>query len=269
MKTVLLHVAEDEGFESRFNAAIDLVCSFQGHLSCVQATPFDSFLLTDPFGGTYAMPAVMEQVRNGEERQRRLVEERLGREGISWNWLHFDGSAAQILVDRARLADLIVLSLRQGGGSGRKSLDVVADVALHARTAVLAVPPAIRTIDCRGTAVGAWNGAPESSHALRAALPLLEKAAAVHVVTITDDRTDFPATEACEYLARHGVAAQLHEWPRNGRSIGGALIEAATTLNAAFLVAGCYGHSRLREAVLGGATRELLETSPLPLLLAH
>ena len=100
-------------------------------------------------------------------------------------------------------------------------------------------------------------------------MPLLEKASAVHVVTVSDDARGYPPTEACHYLARHGIGAQLHSWPLDGGSTADAIRAAAATLGAAYVVMGCYGHSRFREAVLGGVTREMLRESGLPLLIAH
>ena len=92
---------------------------------------------------------------------------------------------------------------------------------------------------------------------------------AVHVVTITQGHREFPATDASHYLARHGIASELHEKSAEGRSTAAALLAAAAALSAAWLVMGAYGHTRLREAVLGGATRDMLHASDVPLLLAH
>ena len=65
------------------------------------------------------------------------------------------------------------------------------------------------------------------------------------------------------------MSTELHEWPAEGRSTAASLLNAAGSLSAAYLVMGAYGHTRLREAVLGGATRDILHSSTVPLLLAH
>jgi nucleotide-binding universal stress UspA family protein len=223
--------------------------------------------MADPFGGVYALPSVIEHVAKADEAHRGKLEERLGREGISWNWLRYDGMPAQLIVDRSRLADLIVLSLSDNRDD--EPLSIVADVAIHARAPVLAVPAEASGFDAGGTAVVAWNGALEAAHALRLALPMLAQADKVQIVTVAEDRTEFPSTDACEYLARHGIGSQLHEWPLEGRDVAEAVAGAAQALGGAYLVMGAYGHSRMREAVLGGVTRKLLRTSALPLLLGH
>lgn len=270
MKSVLLYANQDSGLESRLQAALDVVRLFGGHLTCVQATPFDGFIMGDPFGGIYALPTVLENVRNAEEEHRERVEARLRSDNLSWDWLRHDGSPGQIMTDRSRLSDLIVLSLPGDSISlGGDPLSLAADVAVHARAPVLAIPQSEGSVNPGGAALVAWNGSPESSHALRMALPMLKKASGVHIVTVADDRTEFPATDACQYLARHGVEAKLHEWPKGDRNISEALLDAAATLRADYLVMGAYGHTRLREAILGGTTREMLGDSRIPLLLAH
>jgi nucleotide-binding universal stress UspA family protein len=271
MKSVLLYANDDQGLESRFQAALDAVRLFEGHLTCIQATPFDSYIIGDPFGGVYAMPSIMGEVRAADDAHRARMEERLRREGVSWEWLHHDGNPAQTVVDRSRLCDLIVLSLPTptDGIAHERALALTGEVAIHARTPVLAVPQASRGVDALGPALVAWNGAPESSNALRLALPMLRQASVVHVVTVAEDGGEFPAVDACTYLARHGIQAELHEWPRDGNSTAEALIEAAARLGATYVLMGAYGHSRFREAVVGGVTREMLLRSPVPLLLGH
>jgi nucleotide-binding universal stress UspA family protein len=266
MKSVLLYANQDSGLEARFQAALDMVRLFNGHLICLQVTPYEAFIMGDPFGGVYALPSVAKQVAEEDDRHRGALEERLRREDVSWDWIHFDGGPAQLIVDRARLADLIVLSLPAGEDG---PLPITADVAIHARAAVLAVPSASRGLQSGGPALVGWNGSHEAAHALRLALPLLAKASKVNIVTVTDDRPDFPATDAAEYLALHGIGSELSECLREGRSTADTLIAAAHDLGAVYVAMGAYGHNRMREAVLGGVTRDLLRSSPVPLLLGH
>lgn len=268
MKTILLYANEDNGLESRLQGALDVARAFDSHITCAQVTPYDSFIMGDAFGGMYAMPTVIEQVREKEEEHRARIEARLANEGTGWDWLRYDGQPAQVLFDRARLADLIVLSLASGRNyEGPSSL--VADVAINARAPVLALPVESRRLDLFGPALVAWDGRMEGAHALRLSRALLRKASEVHVVTVTDDVVEFPPADAALYLSRHGIDCVLHQWPREGRSTADALIDAAAALKVGYVVMGAYGQSRLREALLGGATREMLQASPVPLVLAH
>ena len=268
MKTVLLYANDDSGMESRLQAALDVARTFGAHLTCLQVTPFDAFVMGDPFGGVYALPTILDAVRKAEDEHRSRLESRLRAEGVSWDWARFDGSPAQLAADRARLCDLIVLSL-PAGGNYDGPLSMVGDVALHAGGAVLAVPQSSRGLDYLGNAIVAWNGSMESCQALRRSVPLLARAAQVRIVTIAEDETEFPATGASEYLARHDIATELHQWPRDGRSTSEALLDAAHGLGGAYIVMGAYGHSRMQESLLGGTTREMIRCAAFPLLLAH
>jgi nucleotide-binding universal stress UspA family protein len=88
-------------------------------------------------------------------------------------------------------------------------------------------------------------------------------------VEVSDGSLGRSAREAAQWLSRHDIGADVHEWPAKGRRVSVALLHAAAELSAACLVMGAYGHSRLRETVLGGTTRELIATTTVPLLLAH
>ena len=266
MRAILLDVFPDRGLEARLTAALAIARLFGGRLTCVQATPFNAYIVGDPFGGVYALPAVMEQVRSDEEAHRSRVEGWLGKEGVTWEWIQRDGIPEQVLLRESTLADLIVTRLPSEGGD---RFDTAAYLSIHARGPVLAVPPSAMDFDPEGAAVVAWNGSPEAAHALRLALPLLARAAAVHIVQITEDDCDFPTNEALSYLALHGIRADLADYPRAGHSLAGSLVEAATEADARYIVMGAYGHTRFSEAVLGGMTRDLLRASPIPLLLAH
>src|SRR3546814_12831980 len=100
-----------------------------------------------------------------------------------------------------------------------------------------------------GRALIAWNGSYEAAHALRSAITLLQQAQEVNIVTVDEDADSFPATSASEYLSRHGIASELHEWPRNDRTVAATLMQAIRGLDASYLIMGASGRSRLRETL--------------------
>jgi nucleotide-binding universal stress UspA family protein len=268
MKSILLYANDDSGFEERLSIALEAASEFAAHVSCLQVTPFDAFIMAEPFGGIYALASVVDQLREQEQAHRTVVEARLRSAGVEWDWQHYEGQPANMIVQRARLADLVVLSLPNDEDAVH-FLALTADVALHARTPVLALPERHPSLELAGPAVVAWNGSSESAHALRLSLPMLRKASAVHILSVSGDHSDLSGSDATAYLARHGIAAEFRLLPRNGHAVADVLLDAASALNAHYLVAGAYGHTRIREAILGGATRDLLTRSKLPLLLAH
>ena len=269
MKSILLHINDDAGQEARLHAALALVRRHSARLTCIQVTPISDFVVTDPFGGMYELKTLFEHIAKQAVEARTRIEARLSNEGVEWEWSALNGNVAGTIVQRSQLSDLVVLSQDDGARSAKSSpLTLVADVAVHARTPVLVVPITGPTFDPDGVALIAWNGAPEAAHAVRAALPMLKVARAVHVVTF-DENEDFPMNEVRRYLAVHGVAAECSEHRLDGKSVGDALCLAASDHKAAYIVMGAYGHSRFREAILGGVSRYMLSHSTVPLLLAH
>ena len=268
IKTVLLHAGDGDAFESRLHAALDLVRMFEGHLVCLQASPIDPIFIGDPLGDTYALPVVADELRRREEEQRSRLDGRLAREGVSWEFRQFDGSAEHLLVQHSRLCDLIVLSSAPGCGDGL-GIGLASSVALKARTPVLAVQAGVGSFEPRAPVMIAWNDTMEAAHSLRLALPLLEASASVHVASVTEGSVRCPSSEVCLYLERQGVTAEFHRARQGDGSVADALLDTAGTIGAGYIVMGAYGHSRFAEAVLGGVTRDLLSRSPLPLLLAH
>ena len=271
MKSILLHIHEDKGAESRLQVACDIVRATEGHLHCVQVTAMPDFVAADMYGGASMAPAMIAELRDIDERTRTRVEERLRREDISWDWRQVDGDIVHGLLSAAKLSDLIVVTLPEGPRKDMADpLHIAADLALGGRTPVLAVPQNARGLNVAGRAFIAWDGSQEASAALRLALPLLKLAEEVHVVTVEEaGKYPFPATDAPEYLARHGIRTQLHTWPQDGRAIEDALQAAVRVLSPDWMVMGAFGHSRLREMVFGGVTRAMLRVVHVPLLLAH
>lgn len=269
MKSVLLHVNDDKGQETRLLAALAVARQQGARLTCIQVTPVSDFIMTDPFGGMYQVTTLFEQIAEQAVAARTKIEARLANENVAWEWSVHDGNVAATIVSQSRLADLIVLSQsNETGSGGTRPLPLVVDVAMHARTPVLAVPVVAQTFDPGGVAIIAWNGSPESANAARAALPMLKMAREVHVITF-DENEDFPMDNVRSYLALHGVGAECAEHRLDGNTVGEALCDAATRHKASYIVMGAYGHSRLREAVLGGVSRHMFAHSPVPLLLSH
>jgi nucleotide-binding universal stress UspA family protein len=119
----------------------------------------------------------------------------------------------------------------------------------------------------------AWNRSNEAMAAIRAALPLLKAAETVSLAVIDPpshgaERSD-PGGMLCQMLARHGVHVDVAVLAKTMPRVTDVLNRHITDQAADLLVMGAYGHSRLREALFGGATREMLQLCPIPMLMAH
>lgn len=200
---------------------------------------------------------------------------RLEGEDIRWSLeraVAQQGALAGLVAERARFADLVLLP--RPYGTSRDEVDVVLlEAALFAADVpVLMLPPGVTAPDFARVVI-AWNRAPEALSAIRAALPLLQQARAVDIAIIDPDgygaeRSD-PGGALAQWLSRHGVRAEISVLARTLPRVSEVLLRHLRDREADLLVMGAYGHSRLREAILGGVTREMLETAPLPVLLAR
>lgn len=270
LKTILLHVFEDSGLESRLQVALDIARGNEGHLTCVQPTTQFAPMSFGPLGGDFVTGINFEDMDAAERAHRETIEKRLKEEDVSWDWQTGLGDPATLLTERSRLADLVVLSQSYGKrNAGDEPLPIAGDVAVHAHCAVLVVPAENMSFDCQAPIVVAWNGSAEAAKAVRLALPMLKITNEVHIVTVGDDNSDFPHTAASTFLARHGVSTVLHELKGKGSEASDIIADFAVEQSASALVMGAYGHSRLRETLFGGVTKHLLDDSRIPLLMGH
>lgn len=270
MRSILLHVHDDDCLEPRLQVALDLARAFDGHLTCLQAMPFELGVPGDLYGTMAAQ--LLPDIRENADALRQRLEGRMASEDVASDWVQEDSLAADQLLRRCGLSDIIVLGscepLRE------KSPSVLAgDIVLRSRTPVLIVPPPVRRFSSTAPAIVAWNGSPEASRALRSAVPLLARASSVTLVTVVEEREerniDLPPVEGAEYLSRHGIACELTDLPAGDRSVAQVLGGVAAAREASYLVMGAYGHSRLLETIWGGVTRELFSDPPLPILACH
>lgn len=269
MKSILLHIHEDGELDSRLQCACDLARAFDAHVTCLHATPFEEYLRTDPLSAAWLPSEFSAKMRARRDALRANVEARLEDEGILWDWVHADTQISDALIAHSALVDLIVVGRRAVADVEEDEVPaIVGKVVTSARAPVFGVPPGLESYDPARPAVLAWNDSPEAAMAVRQGLSLLQRAGSVHIVTIESTLRAYPSDRAARYLARHGVEAEIVTRPRTG-TVGESLLAAVREFSAGTLVMGGYGHSRLREFLLGGTTIEMLGSSPVPLLLGH
>jgi len=176
---------------------------------------------------------------------------------------------------QARYADLSVLpTMPRDGAENMLVHDYFHDMLRHSGRPVLVVPDGHAATLPPKRVVIAWKPTRETSRAVADAMPLLHKADAVDVLVIDPAVGESahggePGADIAAHLARHGLRVEVVTRPSMNFSVAYAVLEYARTVGADLVVAGGYGHSRLREALLGGTTRELLQTSHLPVLFSH
>ena len=195
-----------------------------------------------------------------------VVEPRHGAGQATASFATVTGREEDLVAQQARLADLTIVPHPESGD------EVSSSDALHAvlfdsgRPVMIAphTPPA--TVGTRVCI--AWNGTAESASGVQAALPWLQRAAAVHILTAEGYQRRGPeARDLADYLALHGVNAEVSTFQPVERTVGLGLLKAAGDFGCDLLAMGAYSHSRLRQLILGGVTRAVLERSNLPVLM--
>ncbi len=268
LKSLMLLVGHDDGFDGRLQVALDLARRFDAHLTMVQPCLAQDFVAFDMAGGAHFVAQAYAAAEEARTKQKAQVEADLGNEGVNWDWQIIDGaSRVEILAEAARLSDLAILSLdedRRGAAQPGRSL--VGDLATSGRTPILAVPSNQRGMRF-GTAMIAYDGSPEASFAIRAAAAMLGAFETVKIAEV--EPGEYPLTDAADYLARHGIEAVVEPVPSGGKTVEEKLVAASQGFAADLLVMGAYGHSRWREALFGGVTHYVLAESKVPVLLAH
>ncbi|VFU16241.1 universal stress protein [Methylocella tundrae] len=178
---------------------------------------------------------------------------------------------SDVSVEYARLRDLTIVSLGEGDYSEQ----------LHAEAIIFGSgrPTIVLPRERKGagplaldTVAVAWDFSRPATRAIADALPILKRAKRVFIVTVMNEKaieTQRSGVELAKHLARHGIDVVLDTADAAGRPIGDALESYVASCHADLLVMGAYGHSRIREFVLGGATRSMLERPPAPLFLSH
>jgi len=189
-------------------------------------------------------------------------------EGLSAEFTVETGSDAQWISEYGRFADLVVVGRAQPGHE--MAMEVLEAALMDTgRPLLVAAPTVPQTL--LGTIVIAWKDAPEAAHAVAAALPLLERAERVVIVSVVkeDNPREYTSDRLLRSLRWHNPNTSVRQLSRERRKPVDVLLEEANRLQASLIVMGGYSHSRLREVVFGGFTNRILAGVDMPVLMAH
>ncbi len=187
-------------------------------------------------------------------------------------WRFGSGEPVETISAHARYADLVIMAQRARGSRARAAeADLPAAVAIQSARPVLLLPPQATLRASGNRILVAWDASREATLATTTSLPLLKRAESVDVVIVGGDANpygDEPGADIALYLARHGVNASVSQVARGTLRTSEVLMSVARERGADLLCMGAYGHSRLKELVLGGVTYRMLRHMTLPVLLA-
>jgi nucleotide-binding universal stress UspA family protein len=267
MKNILLLVHDDAGQEARFQAALDVTRALEGHLTCLDVAQVQ--VVAGDYSGGMASAMLMADEREREADNRVTLETRLAHEDVPWDWIDSSGGLAECVTRAAGLADIIVVNRKLEAFPEPDMRGITADIAVRSGKPVIAVPDDARTFETGGRALIAWDGSDPVMATMRACVPLLQLAEAVHLFTIDEGHDGVSAEEAAAYLSRHGIHATVHRIEGAHRHADELIADECAAWRASYCLMGAFSRSRLVEALFGGVTRRMLGNSKLPLVLGH
>lgn len=273
-KTILVHIDPGKRCSARVEVAIRLARQHDAHLVALHAlAPFE------PPGYVMAEmgPAIIEAQRRVAATEMARTEAEFtkqasaaGLRNIEWRTAIDDPVEAMTL--HARYADLVVIGQAESSDDSHIAADFPERLVLAAGRPVLVLPSVGSFATIGKRILVAWNPSREATRAITDAIPLLRLADNVHVMAVNPkagEHGTVPGADIGLYLARHGVRVEIKTDHGAEIDVGNELLSRAADLDADLIVMGAYGHSRLKEWVLGGATRTILESMTAPVLMSH
>ncbi len=273
IKTILVHLANDDQHKTRVDVALRLAKQHNAHIVAL--------FITFPVGMPPAVAgraasagyiaAAQESARRTAAELEEVFKQACERDNISYAWVMEDASHLDALQYHAHAADLTIVSRSAPGEyfEDRFRLRLTEEFVLVSGSPVLVLPRVAEVAPFGKHIMVAWHANREAVRAIRDSLGSLMAADEVTVVSVGRTPEErMSEAEVVAYLRRHGVTARPMNVDEDG-SVGEKLLATANDIGADMMVMGAYGHSRLREIVFGGVTRHVLGHSELPVLMSH
>jgi len=279
LKNILVHFDGSQPAEARLRLAANLARKHGAHLAVLHVVDVELPLIASAdAGGGIAIAGIIDQMREealtDATRLEAMARERIRLEGISGEWRQVEGITAELVVQHARYADLVIVGQNDPDGGTPQASAVVEQVLFSAGRPVLIVPYA-GAHDMTGTRVlVGWKPGREAARAVNDALPLLALADSTTVFSVNpqigiDAHGEEPGADIALHLSRHGIKVQVEHTITPDVADADILLNQASEMAADLIVIGAYGHSRIREMVMGGVTRTLLKQMTVPVLMSH
>ena len=274
-RTVLVHVDNLTASAERTRFAIDLAREFDATLIGLTAglprLPIEVY--ASSLGTVAVGPDYTEFDRQHVEAEfgtsAAAFKKATDGSGLDTDWRAIFESPSIAVAHAAGAADIVVVGAGDQSLLGDFGTPSAGEIVLHTGRPILVVPEGRDRFKQQNVVV-AWKDSPEAQRAIADAIPFMKRAATVAVVQVQEEKERESSLHDAEaFLVRHGIAAKTQVLQPSGATVADQLIEFARRGQADLIVAGAYGHTRLREWVFGGVTRGLLKRSPIPCLFSH
>ncbi|HSE94889.1 MAG TPA: universal stress protein [Methylomirabilota bacterium] len=274
LKDLMVHVGTDPAGPTRVDVAVALAVAHGAHLTGLH-------VMTRPVLPGFVeleLPASVHEaqtqwLRTEADRAAAVFDSRVRAAGIPAEWRAVEGGLVATATVHARYADLAVV------GQGLDASELGPEASLLPDELVMTVGRPVLMVPTYGTfpTIGervliGWNGGREATRAVNDAIPLLARARKVTVLAVdppVGSTPRLPGADIALHLARHGITVEAAQTQATDIDVGDVLLSYAADIGADLIVTGAYGHSRVREVILGGVTRHLLRHMTVPVLMSH
>jgi nucleotide-binding universal stress UspA family protein len=277
LRDLMLYIGDGDDYRRRAAMAIELAASENAHLTILAFAPNAIFPIYGEPGIAPPMPVSWFEDMAARKRQRlEELAQAAAREGVACETRLMQGMAGDqsaLLVEQAIYGDMMIVSQPRDDAIWSSGGEIISQVLMHARRPVLSIPCGKQSSKSwsADNILAAWDGGAEAARALQDALPLLKKARRVALFIAGDAliRGDEPGAGMARHLARHDVNVEVVRREAGTGAIGEMVLRQAGEEGADLIVMGGFRHSRLRELVIGGVTRKVLEKAEIPVMLSH
>jgi nucleotide-binding universal stress UspA family protein len=286
IKTILVPVDGTAASARCLETAVQVALAHNGHVEVfhVRADPKDAVpLLGEGMSGAMIEEMIELAEKEADDRSataRKMFDDSIAAHGLPYvdepqlvdkaaaSWVELVGREDEAVAVRARLADLSVIARPTPDSDLPSSMTLNAALFETGRP-VLVVPPVLAKSIGKRLAIS-WNGSAESARAVAGGMPFLRLAETVRAMAVHSAKTPpTAARDLSEYLGWHGITSVTEPIEPEGRAVGEAVLRTCSEDNVDMLIMGAYTHSRLRQLILGGVTRHVLENAKIPVLMAR
>jgi nucleotide-binding universal stress UspA family protein len=275
IKDLVVNLTLEAARDPAVEFAISIAAAFEAHIAAI-AFAFDPVVtpaVLDGLSSTW-VDAQREESRAAAKAAIDRFEAAAGREGLSAEHRMFETSLGEAISLFGRIARRFDLSVvKQQEPDRPNGDDLILEAALFQSGRPTVIVPYIQKTPLKlDRILVAWDGSHGAARAIGDAMPFLRRAKAVDIVMVTAGHTkkdEVPGVEIGQHLARHGLKVDVRQLVAEDIDVANTILSYAADNAVDFMVMGGYGHSRLREFVLGGATRGILQTMTVPTLMAH
>lgn len=277
IKDILVLCDAGEANDYRVETALLLAKVYQAHLTGLHLIPYP---IIPVYGGGFpdAIPYISSEQLEQSHNTASALEDKFKKKAadleVPCDWKAVDGVDVRYIIDNARYADVVIVPQGYSKYGEENTQKIDGYLSIHLGRPLIVTPDLKKVFNLPKRVVIAWDESHEAARAVHDALPFLQYAEKIQVVSVAastkqEKKYVIYDNDLRKHLSHHGISVEVQSLDPASKGTGKTILESSIEYDADLIVMGAYGHTRLKEIVLGGATKFLLRNTTIPLLLSH